>query len=263
VSGRGFYNADSARTRLNQSLQATKDFLVTDIRQAGERLPDDVPAIEVLQGADDGPDELILRRNLHDVALLVCEEVAPSAAWITVSLKTGTPPPGCAPLPVDPGETLPTDLQDWSDYRVARGGQVRAYIYDPVLGEGELFDYSDEREEVDAFTLGKATGAPNFERTYTRAAGSRVYLLEERRYRLDAGMLQMIVDDRPSDLVNLVEGIEDFQVLEMWKTGAGPGDAWTRLSGVHVRVDGRVPVGDRTLVRSWSARVMPRNVLAR
>ena len=155
LSSRRLYEADQARTRLNQSLRASKDFLVADIRQAGERLGPNFPAIEIRNGEDlpgglpGDPDELILRRNLLDTVLRVCADVDPGLDEIVVAAKTTPPSPACAALPVESGESFPANLQKWSDYRVANGGLIKAYVYNPVTGEGEFFDYEDESEETD------------------------------------------------------------------------------------------------------------------
>ena len=74
LSGRRMYEVDEARTRVNRSLRGAGAFLVADIRQAGERLGDDFPAIEIIDGASGAADQLILRRNLLPAVFRVCSD---------------------------------------------------------------------------------------------------------------------------------------------------------------------------------------------
>ncbi len=45
LANRRLYVLDQSRTASNQNLRAALDLVVTDIRQAGERLPADFPAV--------------------------------------------------------------------------------------------------------------------------------------------------------------------------------------------------------------------------
>ncbi len=45
LSSRGVYTTDLNRTTLNQNLRIGMDLVGVDVRQAGQQLPDDVPAI--------------------------------------------------------------------------------------------------------------------------------------------------------------------------------------------------------------------------
>ncbi len=276
LSSRGLYDTERARTRLNQSLRAGRDFLVTDLRQAGERLDPNFPAIEIVRGEDlpggaaGDPDELVLRRNLHETVLWVCADVAPADDDVWIAL-TNLPPPGCAPLPVEPGDVYPRNLQDWSDYRTSRGGAVRAYIYNPVAQQGEFFTFESEAGDAAGFYLSKAAGFPDWSFAYPAGDQVRVYLLEERRYRVSGDMLQVVVDADTADPVNLVDTITNFQVQTIMKpTLANPtpplldsfdGIGWDGLSNVQVSVAGRVDVRNRSIARSFSSTITPRNVL--
>ena len=64
---RRLYDADSARMDLNQSLRSATDMITTEIRQAGESLPPDFPAVELVNNA--GGDRLILRKALIGIVL--------------------------------------------------------------------------------------------------------------------------------------------------------------------------------------------------
>jgi type IV pilus assembly protein PilW len=274
LSSRRLYEADHARTRLQQSMRTSRDFLVTDLRQAGERLDGSFPAITVVRGEDlpggvaGDPDELILRRNLLDTVLRVCEDVDSAGDDVTIAVKIA-PPIGCAPLPIDPGDVWPSNLQEWSDRRTAQGGVVRAYLYNPVTRVGEFFDYASEQEDADGYDLQKDPSSPPWQFAYPSADQCRVYLLEERRYRLSGDLLQVVVDAQ--DTLSLVDEVVDFQLLAHLKpTPAVPfpapldafdGPDWTDLQTIEVMLGGRAALHTRILTDGWSARILPRNTL--
>jgi type IV pilus assembly protein PilW len=185
------------------------------------------------------------------------------------------PVPGCAPLVIDPGDPYPTNVQSWADYRASKGGTVSGYVYNPVTGEGEFFAYAGEGETGDVdegfYYLSRQAGSPDWQFDYPRDDAPRIYLLEERRYRLEQGVLQLVVDGDVTDPVNLVDAIDDFQV-RVWPaptmanpsppaadTFAGPG--WRLLRAVEVTVEGRADHGSRSYRRGFTAEIVPRNVL--
>jgi type IV pilus assembly protein PilW len=274
VASRRLYEADRVRTRLQQNLRASRDFLVVDVRQAGERLDGSFPAIAVVRGEDlpgsapGDPDQLVLRRNLLDTVLRVCEDLDPAGEDVTIAVKA-LPPAGCAPLPIDPGDSWPSNLQRWSDRRIAEGGKLRAYLYNPVTRLGEFFDYASEHEDADGYTLRKDAASPPWQFACPLADQCRVYVLEERRYRLSGDVLQVVVDAQ--DALSLVDDIADFQLLAHLKpTAANPaptpldafdGLDWTDLQTIQVTVAGRAELRTRTLTDGWTARILPRNTL--
>ena len=77
LANRAIYGTDVVRTRINQNIRSAFDIIETELRQAGERLPSGVPAIEIAHGASS--DTLTLRRNTLDDTLTVCKTVNTSA----------------------------------------------------------------------------------------------------------------------------------------------------------------------------------------
>jgi type IV pilus assembly protein PilW len=287
LSSRRMYELDEARTRLNQSLRGSRDFLVADLRQAGERLPGSFPAIEIVRGEDlpagepGDPDVLILRRNLADTMLRSCRTVAGSEPEIQLAeLGEEPPPPGCTPVPDGNGDGWPDNHGTWHAYRLAHGVEVdgaaavRAYLYDPVDGVGEFFWYGGD--DVAEATIEAAAG-PSWTRTYPAEHHCQVWLLEERRYALDGDLLTLRIDSDASKTLHLVDGIADFQLRALRRPPPLPapqddpppldsfgfGYDWTELRAIDIRVVGRVPFKDRTIEREWSAAILPRNVLSR
>lgn len=276
LCSRRLYRTDQVRTRLGESLQVGRELLVTDVRQAGERLSGQFPAIILTRGEDlpggspGDADELILRRNLLPTVLRVCEDANSNDDDLVVAAKN-SPPPGCAPLPVESGDTYPANLQAWSDYRAASGGTVKAYIFDSVAGTGEFITVESEGENADGFFISKPSGSPKLQSAYLAAQGVQIYILQERRFRVSAGVLQMLLDGDTSSPVNLVDSIDGFQVRVLPKpttavpdpapleSFAGPG--WKTLRSIELSVSGSANAPGRVIHRDWVTSIMPRNVI--
>lgn len=260
LSSRRIYEADHARTDLNQNLRAAMDFIAVDVRQAGERLGSDFPAIEIVDG-EEGPDQLIVRRNLLDTVLRVCEELSDGDSTIVVG-KTGGPS-GCSEI-IDDDDGWPENLGRWRDKRLAAGGEIAAYVYDPVDGSGEFFVY--DGEDADDYTIGSASS--DWNKTYEANGLVRIYILEERRYELQEGVLQFIENDDAVNPRKVVDEIAGLWLTAHFQDGndetvLDATDDWRDLRSVEVRIEGSAPVRGRTIRRSWSSEIMPRNVMSR
>ncbi len=267
LSGRSIYQTDQKRTSVNQNLRAGMDLLGTDLRQAGERVPADVPAVEVASGAGGAPDTLVLRRNLLDAVLPVCASITggASAADVVVADRGPSPPTGCAPVPDQDADGWPDNMGAWKSYRQANGGRVLAFIYNPVGRYGEFFTYDSEDSAAGSI---HAASSSNWAHSYRVGEQCRVYVLEERSYRLNGGLLQLVIDGDEDNPLNLVCEVTDFQARAVMRDGSildslGPADSWTDLLSVEVTLRGEASFAGRTLVRSLSARFFPRNLLSR
>lgn len=262
VSTRGVYEADEARTQLNQKLRSALDIIANDLRQAGERLPGDFPAIEIIDGGAGVPDRIVVRRGLLDVVLPLCADHIGSDPNVFVA-ATATPPPGCTPLADDDGDGFPDNIGNWRTARLAAGGTLRAYIYDPVSRNGEYFDYTNE----DAATLSIRRGdAIGWAHDYLVVNLSRIYILEERTYTLSGTTLQLTIDGTPTTL-DIVDSIDDLQALVNLQDGTtqaslGTADLWAQLASIEVSLVGVGRHRDAPLVRELSTAVFPRNVLS-
>jgi type IV pilus assembly protein PilW len=263
LGARRIYDADEARTSLNQQLGGTMTMLVADIRQAGERLGGDFPALEILDGASGAPDQLILRRNLDQTVLRVCSDTSAPDLEIDIA-QTSSPVQGCAVVPDDDGDGWPENLQAWRAYRQAAGGSVRAYIYNPVTGQGEFFDYV--AEDAGNYRI-RANSGTSWSYSYPVNQLCRLYLLEERRYRLSGDMLQIELNGDPATPLRLAAGFDDFQASALFQDfseqdSLGPADGWADLRAVRLELSGTARHGGELLRRSWTNEVMPRNVLS-
>jgi hypothetical protein len=285
LSSQRLYHMDEARVRLNQNLNAAKDFLVTDVLQAGERLPATFPAIEIVRGEDlpggaaGDPDRLVVRRNLLDTSMRSCRDVDDTDP-VTIAELDVAPPPGCVAVPDDNADGWPDNQGTWRTYRLVEGRAVegeqavRAYIYNPTNGEGEFFWYWGE-------DAGEGTLVPPpthvWQNVYPAADGCQVFILEERQYEIVDGTLTLQVDRDPDETFNVVASLEDFQVRALFQVPPPPaaqvepapsesfgfGDDWSTLRAIELSVAGSVAYRDRDIDGSWRAEVMPRNVSSR
>jgi len=265
LSSRNMMTIDEERTRLNQSLRGSLDLLGIDIRQGGERLPRDFPAIEIVDGASGGPDTLILRRNLLDEVLPLCETLEEAVVQENVRVADDgeDSPQGCSPVDDDDGDTFPNNIDVWRDYRIAAGGQAPAFVYNPVARVGEWFLFDDDGESI--LELHKGNDDP-WQTTYDLDQQARVYMLEERRYELDGDLLQFTLNANDAP-IHVSAYLTDFQVRAMMADGSsqtalGPGEDWTQLRSIEISVEARIDSGEESMTRRLTARFFPRNILS-
>ena len=271
MSNRRVYNLDQARTAVNQNLRAALDLIGADIRQAGEHLPQDFPVIEIKNGTQ--TDELILRKGLLDAVLPVCADLATTATSIQVNRQGSNPHPNPACYRIDgDGNGWDDRLEAWRTYRCAQDGtsgcqgnadeQVKAYIYDPVDGTGEFFDYIGE--DLAQSSLQKSTQALQY--AYSASHSPRLYLLEEHRYRLTNDVLELIKNGGSAQ--KLVDRILSFEVKAEMQDGSqkqsfGTNDDWTQIAAVIVEIKGQESYDrGKQVTRNITARYLPRNVLS-
>jgi type IV pilus assembly protein PilW len=267
---RRLYVLDQNRTAANQNLRAALDILVADLRQAGERLPLDFPAVEVRDGT-----ELVLRRNLFDVVLSLCDRNGISGNQRNIPVADRNPPRNASTEYIEAcrfrdedGNGFDDRIDAWRNYRCGLDGDpacqtgngrevVRVYIHDPSTGRGEWFDYDGEDESGVHIHRGNQDRWQN-----SYGPLSRLYILEERRYFLSGTVLNLAENGGGGR--GLVGDVVSFQI----KARAGnstytdfppPGVSWTSLEYVEVTVKSRLGNVERAL----STQAVPRNVFSR
>ena len=211
TSARKVFEQDRNRTAVNQNLRSGIDLLGIDVRQAGERMPGDAPAIEITNGASNAPDQLTVRRNLLDYVLPVCKNINNTSAADAVFVAKnggGSVPPGCAPVPDSNGDGWPDNIEAWRNYRIANGGSVLAYIYNPVTHFGEFFHY--DAEDNSDFHIHRAN-TDNWQYDYPKNQQPRIYIIDQKRFLLSGDVLQYIANEDTAHPVNLVNHLTDFQ----------------------------------------------------
>jgi type IV pilus assembly protein PilW len=268
LSTRGSYDADRTRTGVNQNLRAALDRIGVEIRQAGERLPSDVPAIEITDGAGGAPDTLILRRNLVDEVLPLCGSLDAGATDATVPIADpgASPRAGCAPVDDVDGDGFPDNVGAWRAFRDARGGGAWAWLYNPVLGTGEWLLY--DADGADPSEIGRGDGQA-WALDHADDQACRLYLLEQRTYSLSPdSLLEFTIDADTADPIHLSGHVLDFQARAVLDDGTvldalDGSTPWTSLRAIEIVVVGRDQTAGRNIERSLAARFLPRNVLSR
>lgn len=266
LSSRDIYTRDLGRTDLNQNLRSATDLLGMELRQTGERLPQDVPAVEIVNGSGTDPDTLTVRRNRLDAVLPLCEPISSgtSVSTLRVATSTGSPPTGCSPVADTDSSGWPDNIDEWRAERAAAGGSVAVYVFNPVSGLGEFVDYDGDGGTSDYLAV---SAASSWQNDYLVTEQCRVYLLEQHTYQLSAGVLQYIVADDTTNPVNLVHGLTDFQVRAVLSGGStqdsfGSSDDWADLSSIEVTLTGQSGTGADAPTRTTTMRFFPRNVLS-
>lgn len=264
LSSRRLYTSDRERTEINQNLRAAFEIVGADLRQAGERLPADFPAILVIDGGG-GPDTLILRRNLLDPVLPVCGAIVAGsgAAELRVADSGGTPPAGCAPVLDEDADGWPDNIDVWRDHRNANGGAVWVYAFNPVFRVGEFVLYDRDGFTPDYLHRGDADPWDN---GYRPEEQCRVYMLEQRTYSVQGDLLSLRLGDSPDEL-HVATDLSDFQVRALFTDGTSSDsldadDDWDQLEAIEITISGAAMVNRRTIRKSLTTRMFPRNVLS-
>ena len=265
LSNREAFSYDVARTRLNQSLRGAFDLLASEMRQAGERLPPGFPAVEIINGTSGESDELILRRNLRDEVLTLCQAITTTSGRdVRLSTTTSGAPPACT------YGSQSVNYNAWRTYRESQpGDKTVAYIYNFTTRVGEFFNYT---EEFDSGTvLGIRRDAGNFSNAYAMET-TAVYLIREWRFKLSttAGqtdLLQIVQDGNTDDPFNVAFGINAFDVTARMQDGTSlttfaATDSWTLLSSLEISLTGTGSYRGRPITTTLTTRLFPRNILS-
>ncbi|MCP3982235.1 MAG: prepilin-type cleavage/methylation domain-containing protein [bacterium] len=270
LSGRAAFELDQARNDLQQNLRAGMDFLVTDVRVAGQRLPQDFTVVEIVDGSAGAPDQLIVRRNKLATVLRVCADISAGSGDKKIFVAQTLAPitPGCSVVD-DDADGWPENLQDWKEYREARvgaGNPITAYIYNPASQVGEFFEYAAEHATL-GYRVQLGAAPHTWANEYLVTENSRLYFLEERTYEIQDGVLQMIEDGDAANPVRLVDDVTDFQVRALFQDGSsqdafGAGDDWTDLRAIEVTLASAVEHRNHMLAKSWTNEILPRNVIS-
>ena len=273
ITNRKVYDLDRGRTALNQNLRGALDLIGADVRQAGEALGPDFPAVEIVDGGD--ADELVLRRNLIDVVLPVCMSIVGNTNVVFINSPggSGSSRPECQRVDGN-GNGWDDRHEAWQAYRCAQDGvpgcqgnsqeRVRAFVYNPVTGEGEWFTY--DQDDMSHFKIHKSP-TPSWSRSYPASDRPRLYLLEERRYRLSGDLIELVLNGDTANPQSLVDRIDRFRLRAQmsdgsWKSALGSGDDWTDIARIEVEISGSTALRGRRLSRTLKGSFLPRNVLS-
>ena len=271
----GLYRTDQARLTANRDSRSALDILGNDVRQAGERLSADFPALTVSSDAS-GNSVLTLRRSLLDGPLPLCAPIPGSG-----SLYVNANNPSAAVFPSTTISNLPdactTALQNLTAWSTAiADGNVTAYVYDVKSGAGDFVTLTGTSTvaATKAQTLGTlALPTRSYDPRKVNAGDAgrdiRVYLIEERRYYLDSGLLKLSVNNGPA--VAAVPNVQSFQVVP-YLSGSpvvvaalpfpvlpATSTNWKSLAYLDVTLGLRATSGTKSVQRSTTERYTPRN----
>lgn len=269
VANKDAYGYDIVRTRLNQNMRSAFDIINTEVRQAGERLPSAFPAIEIVNGASGAPDTLILRRNVLDEIITVCQNITvASDSNIHLATTTAGAPPAC----VYGSQT--TIYNAWRAYRLAEGDasySVDAYIFDLAAKTGQFFKYNTEANNAGTSTQTINRGTGPWAGAYT-AGATAVYMLTEWKFALsttpgETDLLQLTINEDDDSVKNVVYGVNDIQFRALMqdgtvKTSFTETDSWTLLQAIEVSITGSDRFRGREISTTLTTQLFPRNVLS-
>lgn len=260
TANRNVYGRDTARTRLNQNLRGALEFIAMDVRIAGENLDKQFPAIEIKNGTAGNSDELTVRRNLLDEILPSCTNIVADSTIADVVFADSA---GCASVYSGQEHNFKT----WRDLRIAKDGEVEAYIFNFATKKGEFFTYDAESDDsgTGAYSIHRKEG--NWIYDYPPTA-TKIYILEEWTYKVNNEKTLQVVQNRDtSQPMNVSFGITNFQVKALLNTGVTkltflPTDVWTLITKLQIAISGEDRFGGSPLERTLSGSFFPRNILS-
>lgn len=262
TSNRRLYKYDLVRTRINQNMRSALDIMGMDVRQAGENLFPTFPAVLIVNGSAGASDELIVRRNLLDEVFNLCQAISAGSGGSTIYVAdNGSAQPGC-----DKTSNL-TNYTAWNAKRMADGGAshvLDAFMYNRSTKLGEWFRYTGESSTATQYRLTRGSGS--WANAYT-VGSSSLYILEEWRYRVVDGVLQIVTNNDTANPLNVVDGVQDFQVTALMQDGTTKdtyiaGDDWSQLKALRIQVTGTDTALGEQVSRTLSSDFFPRNILS-
>jgi len=235
VDQRKQFVTDQTRTQVSQNLRTGMDLIGADVKRAGEGLEKDKkqPVIVLIDENDTNnysdADELILQRKIIPEKLAVCEEVAIGASSITVSIASGS---GLCNFSDGDADGFTDQLRSFREHRCEEDGTAGciattpddceedddectwAYIYNTDKNYGEFFQYAFEDidstdPKLNRIYLG---GSSSLDLNYPVADNPEIYLLEEQKYRLIDGVLELVVNQQDDEPLRLINQVQNFEV---------------------------------------------------
>lgn len=262
MMNRSVYREDIVRTRINQNLRSALDILSLNARQTGQSLDNTFPAVELVDGVGGQPDQLILRRNLYENEIFpVCQTITGGTFTANIIFAYLTPNSACnwdsAFLPY---------INTWNSYVTSQGGTALGYIYNNATRTGEFFPFDNVNYDASQMQVHRLSG--NWANSYPGDGyTSSMYLLEQLQFRVTNGTLQIVQNNDTTNVLNVVDGIVDFQVRARMQSGTyrtafAATDDWTQLGALEVTLTGAETVGGKTIQSQLVSHVFPRNVLS-
>lgn len=273
---------DVRRHQLNQALQddlrAVTEFIASDMRGVGVNIQGVFPYLEIADGMSgpDNADRLILRSSPVQTTLVVCNDPTLISG---VDIQSGNPlgTIGAATVP-DCLFGRPATAQaqvEIANQIAIDGGPTLAYIFDGGLRVGEAFriQSTDLNAVTEFFTL--QLSAPLSGSYATTGGRTTTRLISQTEYRLNAGVLERIINNNPAVPQRIMGEIKSFSVVAhlvdalnnpITLTNVGTNIDWPRLRSIEVAVTGERPspdAGSLPIRAQLATRLFPRNVPVR
>lgn len=278
------YTTDTARVGANRTARAVFDSLGSDLQQAGERLPGDVPAVLVKRDAN-GQSVLTLRRALVDGALPLC---APTPDAGTLYVTADNPyagtigngsnavsnlPAACptTPFPEAAWNTAISALPDTD--RLVLIINVKTGVVAGARPLGLSTQSGTARQRVRVSALSTTRLDPRRMNKTDADSDIRLYLEEERTYAVNSGVLTLAENANPAQPA--APDVTRFEVtpyLSPTTPGGAPtatslpfpgaGQSWKDLAYLDVALTVRERSGTRTSTRTYTERLTPRNAVS-
>jgi type II secretory pathway pseudopilin PulG len=279
ISTMGLYRKDQSRIGANRNSRSTLDIVNSDIRQAGERLNSDFPAIQISQDGS-GNSVLTLRRGLLDSPLPVCAPL-PNVLGIYVNANNPAAVPftgGVSNLPAA-CSTGTQDLSAWIAQIAA--GVVSGYVFDTADGRGSHVTLTGTSTSGALLKtqLMQFTGSVSaFDPVKINAAAPerdiRLYLIEERQYTVSGGKLMLGVNGKAA--LAATPRVVSFKTVPYLKgtppapptlaalpfpgvDGTGKPKNWKNLAYLDLSMTVTEGSGTNTVQRTLTQRLTPRN----
>lgn len=238
---RQLYLNDVARNDASQTFKTVFDIVGSQIKQVGEGLDANFPAILIKPYPVNPPSpnppnlnsptfnsEITIRRLINSAKLPICRNVTAGTKTNAEIFIVDTTVAGCN-LTDNDNDGWPDNLAQWKNYRTTNGGTVRAFIYDGV-SQAEPLSYASESfynssnssitPIANPTTLATRVSAAalrvsgTLASAYTAGSSAQLLLIEERKYRLGCNDSSFTDASCPSDkLQNLQLIVNDGTLI--------------------------------------------------
>ena len=254
------YKGDIVRTNLNQELRSAMVIFSSSVKEAGENLAGSFPAVELTKNEETGFSDLIIRRNVLDEVLKLCEPISSGDSVSNLKFALAGTTSGC----IYSDNTH--NFNAWKTYRVKNSGAVYPFIYDLEENSGEFFPYVNEEDTGAEYSL--LTGGTTFSNNYTVGAAS-IYMLEEWRFSFEDGFLVLTQNGLVDEKQKIIGNVKTF-IVQIEKSDGDivdtflpeNNDMWSEISSINITLGNEVDFMKDKVEKTLSASFYPRNILS-
>ncbi len=294
MSGIKLYKNDKTQVAANDYGRSTMDVLGSDLRQVGERLTSDFPAVIINNDAR-GNSVLSLRRGLLDDPLPICAPINGGTTIYTNTISGNTLTarasyllgliPNYDLVYADNTYSLSSTLQSGctvndvsilKDWKTAIESKkiTTGYVYDVVKNSGEFVDLKavdlsrDTIETVKPISMIIQPRIANSKST-AKIPTYRLYLLEDRTYSINGNSLMLSLNGKAPVVVapNVTKFMVKPYLAGTLKAAALPfpnisDGSWRGLAYLDTALTVGSKNGSDTLNKTFEERTTPRNSLS-